>query len=74
MIVYISDPKNSARVLLHLINNFSKVARNSFIVENVFYYPGFFFPDEVENCSFYLCEDLSWTADMDCIESVDCFW
>jgi hypothetical protein len=27
MIVYISDPKNSTRELLHLINNFSKVAR-----------------------------------------------
>ena len=26
MIVYISDPKNSMRELLHLINNFSKVA------------------------------------------------
>jgi hypothetical protein len=27
MIVYISDPKNSTRELLQLINNFSKVAR-----------------------------------------------
>ena len=27
MIVYLSDPKNSTRVLLNLINNFSKVAR-----------------------------------------------
>ena len=27
MIVYISDPKNSTRELLNLINNFSKVAR-----------------------------------------------
>jgi hypothetical protein len=26
MIVYISDPKNSTRELLQLINNFSKVA------------------------------------------------
>jgi hypothetical protein len=26
MIVYLSDPKNSTRVLLQLINNFSKVA------------------------------------------------
>jgi hypothetical protein len=26
MIVYLSDPKNSTRELLHLINNFSKVA------------------------------------------------
>ena len=27
MIVYIKDPKNSAREFLQLINNFSKVAR-----------------------------------------------
>jgi hypothetical protein len=27
MIAYISDPKNSTRELLHLINNFNKVAR-----------------------------------------------
>ena len=27
MIVYISDPKNSTRELLQLVNNFSKVAR-----------------------------------------------
>ena len=27
LIVYISDPKNSTRELLQLINNFSKVAR-----------------------------------------------
>ena len=27
MIIYISDPKNSARELLNLINNFSKEAR-----------------------------------------------
>ena len=27
MIVYLSDPKNSTRELLQLINNFSKVAR-----------------------------------------------
>jgi hypothetical protein len=26
-VVYISDPKNSTRELLHLINNFSKVAK-----------------------------------------------
>ena len=28
MIVYISDPKNSTRELLNLINSFSTVARN----------------------------------------------
>jgi hypothetical protein len=30
MIVYLSDPKNSTRELLQLINNFSKVARYKF--------------------------------------------
>ena len=30
MIVYLSDPKNSTRELLHLINNFSKVAGYKF--------------------------------------------
>ena len=30
MIVYISEPKNSTRELLHLINTFSKVARYKF--------------------------------------------
>jgi hypothetical protein len=30
-----------------------------FIVENCFHYPRFFaFPYEVENCSFYVCEEL----------------
>ena len=48
--------------------------RSSFIAENSFCYPGFFvIPDEFENCSFYLCEELSWNFDGDCIESVDCF-
>jgi hypothetical protein len=47
--------------------------RSSFIVEDC--YPGFFvILDEFENCSFYLCEELSWNFDRDCIESVDCFW
>jgi hypothetical protein len=31
-------------------------------------------PDEVENCSFYLCEELSRNFDRNSIESVDCFW
>jgi hypothetical protein len=52
--------------------------RNSFIVENGFCYPGFFFffviPDEIENCPFYFCIELSWNFDGDCIESVDGFW
>jgi hypothetical protein len=48
--------------------------RSSFIVENGFCYPGFFaFPEETENFSFYICEELSWNFDGDCIESVDRF-
>jgi hypothetical protein len=48
--------------------------RRSFIVENSIRYPGFFvIPDEFENCSFYLYEELSWNFDGDCIESVDWF-
>jgi hypothetical protein len=36
---------------------------------------GFFvIPNEIENCSFYLCEELSRDFDGDCIESIDCFW
>ena len=31
-------------------------------------------PDEFENCSFYLYEELIWNFGGDCIESVDCFW
>jgi hypothetical protein len=30
-------------------------------------------PDEFENCSSYLCEELSWNFDRDCPESIDCF-
>jgi hypothetical protein len=33
----------------------------------------FFILDEYANCPFYLSEDLSWSFDGDCIESVDCF-
>ena len=48
--------------------------RGSFIVENSFCYPRFFvFPDEFANYPFYLCEELSWHFNGDCIESVDCF-
>ena len=52
--------------------------RNSFIVLFLlscfcFCFVLFFvIPDEVENCSFYLCEELSWTFGGDFIESVDC--
>ena len=43
--------------------------RNSFIFENSFCYPVFFFhPDEFENCSFYLCIELRWSFDEDCID------
>jgi hypothetical protein len=50
--------------------------RCSFIVENCFRYPGFFvvvvvIPDEVGNCFFYLCKELCWNSDGECIESVD---
>jgi hypothetical protein len=48
--------------------------RNSLIVENWFCSLGFFVtPDEVENCSFYHCEELNWNFDGDYIESEDCF-
>ena len=45
----------------------------SFIVETSFCYP-FVIPDEFANCPLYLCEELSWDFDGDCIEYVDCFW
>jgi hypothetical protein len=46
-----------------------------FIVENCFGYPELFvFLYEVDYCSFYVCEEVSWNFDGDCIESVDCFW
>jgi hypothetical protein len=48
--------------------------RSSLIIENGFYYSGFFVtPDEFENCSFFLCEELTWNFDEDCIECVDAF-
>ncbi|KAL6039257.1 hypothetical protein STEG23_024150 [Scotinomys teguina] len=28
----------------------------------------------IENCSFQVCEELSWDFDGDCIKSVDSFW
>jgi hypothetical protein len=33
----------------------------------------FVIPEEFANCPFYLCKELSWNFDGDCIESVDCF-
>ena len=48
---------------------------SSFIVENSFCYPGLFvIPDEVENFSFYLFDELNWYYDGVCTDSVDCFW
>ena len=47
----------------------------SLIVKNCFCYSGFFaFPDEFENCSFHVFEELCWDFDGDSIESIDCFW
>jgi hypothetical protein len=46
-----------------------------FVVENGFCYPGFFLIlCKFENCSFYICKELSWHFDGDCIESIDFFW
>ncbi|KAL6040188.1 hypothetical protein STEG23_030913 [Scotinomys teguina] len=53
----------------------SQVQTKKTFERDSFNYPGFFvFPYEVENCSFQVCEDLSWDFDRNCIESVDCFW
>ena len=55
----------------------------SFIVKNCFHYSGFCFlffvfcfafPDEFENCSFHVFEELCWNFDGDRIESIDCLW
>ena len=44
-------------------------------VEDSIHYPGsFVVPNEFEDCSFYLCEELSWNFDGNCIEFVGCFW
>jgi hypothetical protein len=41
----------------------------------IFHYPVFFvIPNEYEKYTFYLCEELSWNFDRDCIEFVDFFW
>ena len=49
--------------------------RNSFIDENGFCYPVFFFviPNLFENYFSYVYEEVSWDFDGDCIESIDCF-
>ena len=64
---------NCSVVQLNVSNGDS--TRPSFIAENSFCYPRFFFifPDEFANFPFYLSEELSWNFDEDCIESVDCF-
>ena len=48
--------------------------RSSFIVKNCFPYLGFFFPDEIENCSFHDFEELCWNFDGVFVKSVDYFW
>ena len=40
----------------------------------VFAILGFAFPDEFENCSFHVFEELCWDFYGDCIEIVDYFW
>ena len=48
---------------------------HSFIVWNNFCYTEVYvIPDKSENCFFYLCEEMSWNCDRDCIESVESFW
>ena len=32
------------------------------------------FPDEFENCSFHVFEEVCWDFDEDCIQSVDGLW
>ena len=45
------------------------------IPENCFYCSEIFLIlDEAENISLCVCEEINWTFDGDCIESVDCFW
>ena len=47
----------------------------SLIVKNNFFSSGLFaFPDEFENYSFHVFEELCWDFDGDCIESIDCLW
>lgn len=49
-------------------------SRSSFIVENCFGLPGLFvFPYEVENCSFYVYEELCLNFDGNCTVSIGCF-
>jgi len=59
------------------------IAPEILVVKNSFHYPVvflfflfvcFIILDEFENCSFCLCEELSWDFGGNCIESVDCFW
>jgi hypothetical protein len=48
---------------------------HSFTVKYCFCYSGFFsFPDEFENCSFHVFEELYWDFERDCIEPVYCSW
>jgi hypothetical protein len=44
-------------------------------IKKCFHYSRFFcFPDEFENCSFHVFEELCWDFDGDCIGCVDCLW
>lgn len=44
------------------------------IIQGCFGYAVFMSTYEYENYHFYICEELCWKFDEDCIKSVDCFW
>ena len=47
----------------------------SSLIENLFHHSRFFVLSwDVENFSFYPCEELSWNFDGNCIECADCIW
>ena len=47
-------------------------SRNSFIVQDCFGYPAFFY--EFEKYPFKVYKEFCWNFDVDFIESVYCFW
>jgi len=60
-------------ILLVFRNSDSSWSR--FIVQDSFTYSGFFvILDEFANCSVFLYEELDWSFDGNCIESIDRFW
>ncbi|KAL6061213.1 hypothetical protein STEG23_014646 [Scotinomys teguina] len=66
------DPGGWSKTTISLYFIFPRICTLSLAT---FSYPGLFLsPYEVENCSFQVCEELSWYFDRDCIESVDSFW